>query len=305
MSYKPRTPLRVGAVRVHNVEEWQGTFPIPPSAFFQGYDEAAFRELAPPLTPAYYRDDADCLYAFLQSWLLEVDGLKVLYDTGAGNAKDRPGIPLFGGLDTPFLTHLAAAGFAPDDIDLVICSHLHIDHVGWNTQLHAARWVPTFSRARYLFSAIDRDYWDPQGQGPRPTPGGAYVNTNVFEDSVQPLLDAGVVELVHPGHRVSESITLQLGPGHTPGHLVMDVRSQGDSALFVGDILHHPAQVFHPEWNSPFCEDQAQARITRRNVLAEAADRGALLVPAHFGGLHCCRVRRRGDAFQPDFEVNA
>lgn len=293
--------LQVGDVRIHHVEEWQGNF-LPPSAFFAGYVEAVFRELAPALTPDYYRGDADSLYAFLQSWVLEVDGLTVLYDTGAGNAKERPGIPLFGGLDTPFLTRLAAAGFAPDDIDVVICSHLHIDHVGWNTQLHAGRWVPTFANARYLFSAVERQYWDPLGTGPRPTPGGAWVNTNVFEDSVQPLLDAGQVELVAAGHRVSESITLQLGPGHTPGHLVMDLRSRGESALFVGDILHHPVQVHCPDWNSPFCEDPAQARTTRRRVLAEAADRDALLVPAHFGGVHCCRVRRSGTGFAPVFE---
>jgi len=105
------------------------------------------------------------------------------------------------------------------------------------------------------------------------------------------------------GGSVSSSITLQLGPGHTPGHLVMDVRSGGDSALFVGDILHHPAQVYCPDWNSPFCEDQPQAQATRRQVLQDAAERGALLVPAHFGGVHCCRVRSQGDAFVPVFEV--
>jgi glyoxylase-like metal-dependent hydrolase (beta-lactamase superfamily II) len=294
--------LRIGDVRVHHVEEWQGNFPVPPSAFFQGYDEATFRRIVPGLTPAYYSPEADCLYAFLQSWVLEVDGRTVLYDTGAGNAKERPGIPLFGGLDTPFLARLAAAGFAPDDVDVVICSHLHVDHVGWNTQLHDGRWVPTFPNAQYLFSAIDRDYWDPRGPGPRPTQGGAWVNTNVFEDSVQPLLDAGIVTLVGAGHRVSESITLDIGPGHTPGHLVMDVRSRGESALFVGDILHHPVQVHCPDWNSPFCEDQAEARRTRRRVLEQAAERGSMLVPAHFGGEHCCRVRRSGDAFEPIFE---
>jgi glyoxylase-like metal-dependent hydrolase (beta-lactamase superfamily II) len=135
------------------------------------------------------------------------------------------------------------------------------------------------------------------------TAAGAVVNTNVFEDSVQPLLDAGLSELVGEGYRVSESITLRLGPGHTPGHLIMDVRSAGESALFVGDILHHPAQVYCPDWNSPFCEDQPQARLTRRRVLEDAADRDALVVPAHFGGVHCCRVRRRGDAFEPIFEA--
>ena len=295
--------LRIGDVRVHHVEEWQGNF-MPPSAFFVGYDEETFRSIAPGLTPDYYRDDADSLYAFLQSWLLEVDGLKVLYDTGAGNAKERPGIPLFGGLDTPFLHRLAATGVTPEQVDVVICSHLHVDHVGWNTQLHEGRWVPAFPNARYLFSAIERDYWDPTGPGPRPTEGGAFVNTNVFEDSVEPLLDAGQAELVQAGYRVSESITLRLGPGHTPGHLVMDLCSRGESALFVGDILHHPVQVHCPDWNSPFCEDQRQARITRRRVLAEAAEREALLVPAHFGGIHCCRVRRDGDAFLPILELS-
>lgn len=294
--------LRIGDVRVHHVEEWQGNF-LPPSAFFVGYDEATFRSIAPSLTPDYYRDDADSLYAFLQSWLLEVDGLNVLYDTGAGNAKERPGIPLFGGLDTPFLNRLAATGVTPEQVDVVICSHLHVDHVGWNTQLHEGRWVPAFPNARYLFSAVERDYWDPAGTGPRPTEAGAFVNTNVFEDSVEPLLDAGQAELVHAGYRLSDSITLELGPGHTPGHLVMDVRSRGESALFVGDILHHPVQVHCPDWNSPFCEDQPQARATRRRVLAEAADREALLVPAHFGGIHCCRVRRDGDGFRPILEV--
>lgn len=293
--------LRVGNARIHHIEEWQGNF-LPPSEFFVGYEESEFRRLAPGLTPEYYSADADSIYAFLQSWVIEVDGLRVLYDTGAGNAKERPGIPLFGGLDTPFLTRLAAAGFARDDIDVVICSHLHIDHVGWNTQLHEGRWVPTFDNARYLFSGVERDYWDPVGRGPRPTDAGAFVNTNVFEDSVQPLLDAGVAELVGAGYRVSDSLALQLGPGHTPGHLIMDLRSGDDAALFVGDILHHPVQVHCPDWNSPFCEVPEMARTTRRRVLADAADRGALLVPAHFGGAHCCRVRRDGDGFQPVFD---
>jgi glyoxylase-like metal-dependent hydrolase (beta-lactamase superfamily II) len=294
--------LRVGDVRIHHIEEWQGDY-LPPSYFFTGYDDATFRELAPALTPQFYKAESDTIYAFLQSWLLEVDGLKVLFDTGAGNDKVRPGLPIFGGLDTPFLQRFAATGLAPEDVDLVICSHLHIDHVGWNTRLDADRWVPTFPNARYLLSAIDRDYWDPAGPGPRPSQAAAVGNTNVFEDSVQPLLDAGVVDLVQPGHRVSESITLQLGAGHTPGHLVMDVRSRGESALFVADVLHHPVQLYCPDWNSPYCEDQEQARRTRWRVLADAVERNAILLPAHWGGVHCCRVRRAGDAFAPVFDL--
>jgi glyoxylase-like metal-dependent hydrolase (beta-lactamase superfamily II) len=294
--------LQVGHVRIHQVEEWQGNY-LPASHFFTGYDEATFRRLEPGMTPEHYDSAADYIYSFIQSWVLEVDGRKVLYDTGVGNGKDRPGLPIFTGFNTPFLDRLAAAGFRPEDIDLVICSHLHIDHVGWNTRLEAGRWVPTFPNARYLFSAIDRDYFDPAGPGPRPSQAVALGQTNVFEDSVQPLLDAGQVDLVRPGHRVSESITLQLGPGHTPGHLVMDVRSRGESALFVGDILHHPTQLYCPDWNSHYCADQDEARRTRWRVLADAVERNAILLPAHWGGVHCCRVRRAGDAFAPVFDL--
>ena len=107
--------------------------------------------------------------------------------------------------------------------------------------------------------------------------------------------------MIGDGYRLSESVSFQLVPGHTPGHLAMNVRSRGEEAIFVGDVLHHPLQVHYPDWNSPYCEDQPQARVTRRRVLAEAADRDALLVPAHFGGAHCCRVRRQGDGFVPEF----
>ncbi len=294
--------LQVGDARIRRIEEWQGNF-LPPSVFFMGFDEAAFRRVADPLTPAYYNAEADSLYAFLQTWVLEIDGLTVVWDTGAGNDKDRPGIPIFGNLQTPFLERFADTGLRLEEVDLVICSHLHIDHVGWNTRLEQGRWVPTFPNARYLLPVVDRDYWDPNGPGPRPTEGGAFVNSGTFEDSVQPLLDAGVAELVGHGYQVSKSLSLQAVPGHTPGHLAMNLRSRGEEAVFVGDVLHHPLQVHYPEWNSPYCEDQAQARATRRRILEEAAERNALVVPAHFGGVHCCRVRRHGDAFVPVLEA--
>lgn len=290
--------FRVGDALVHRIEEWQGTF-LSPSEMFVGYDDAIFRHHAPEFTPDYYRAEEDRYYGFLQSWLLQVDGLHILYDTGAGNDKDRPGIPLFGGLKTDFLARFATSGITPDQIDIVICSHLHIDHVGWNTMLSDGRWVPTFRNARYIFSQVDRAYWDPAGAGPRPTDVGRDVNRCVFEDSVQPLLDAGQAEVIGDRYRVSESITLQLAPGHTPGHLVTQLSSGGKHAMFVGDIFHHPIQIRCPDWNSIFCEDPDAARRTRRNVLEMAGDTDALLVPAHFGGTHCCRVRRRGDEFIP------
>jgi glyoxylase-like metal-dependent hydrolase (beta-lactamase superfamily II) len=115
------------------------------------------------------------------------------------------------------------------------------------------------------------------------------------------VIAAGLAELVLPGHRVAECIALEAAPGHTPGQMLMHVASGGEHALFVGDVLHHPVQVYHPEWNSVFCENPGQSRATRRAVLAQAAELDALLVPAHFGGQHICRVRRLGDGFVPEF----
>jgi glyoxylase-like metal-dependent hydrolase (beta-lactamase superfamily II) len=291
----------VGSTRVHHVEEWQGAF-ASPAELFAGYDAESFAMIEPQLPPGTYLREDNAVYAFLQSWVIEHQGLVVLYDTGAGNGKERPGIPVFGQLDTPFLQRLAAAGFEPGDIDIVINSHLHIDHVGWNTVLDNDRWVPTFPNARYLFSRIDRQYWDPAGPQPRPTEGGRLVNTQVFEDSVQPLLDRDLADFVEDGYQVAPGMRLDLYPGHTPGHLVLEIEDGGESALFVGDILHHPAQVYFPQWNSVYCEDQEGARASRIRVLERAADLGARVVPAHFGGCHYAWVDRADPGFCPRYD---
>jgi glyoxylase-like metal-dependent hydrolase (beta-lactamase superfamily II) len=292
--------FNVGAIRVHHVEEWQGPFAAPEELFadFDGDRFAAFRDELPG---DMYLRDSNSVYAFLQSWILESDDLTVLYDTGAGNGKERPGIPVFGNLETAFLENLAVAGFEPGDIDVVINSHLHIDHVGWNTRRKGTGWEPTFPHARHLFSRIEHDYWHPRGDGPRPSAQGAEVNRNVFEDSVQPVLEAGLAELVEDGHQVAAGMTLRVRPGHTPGHLVLEVENGGERALFVGDILHHPAQVYCPEWNSVYCEHGEDARSTRKQILAQAADSGARVVPAHFGGCHYAWIERLGEGFRPRY----
>jgi glyoxylase-like metal-dependent hydrolase (beta-lactamase superfamily II) len=292
--------FNIGSIAVHNIEEWQGPFATP-DELFAGFDRERFNTFIDELPTGTYLRDEDAIYAFLQTWILVLDGQVLLYDTGAGNHKDRPGIPVFGNLDTPFLSRLAEAGFSPSDIDIVINSHLHIDHVGWNTQLTAGRWEPTFPNARYLFSAIDRDYWDPAGTGPRPTDVGRDVNSGVFEDSVQPLLDCGRAELVGDGFQVAPGVSLHMFPGHTPGHMVLSVVDGDDAGLFVGDILHHPAQIYAPEWNSVYCEDPDAARQSRLRVLEQAASTGARVVPAHFGGCHYAWVERSEDGFRPRY----
>jgi glyoxylase-like metal-dependent hydrolase (beta-lactamase superfamily II) len=160
--------------------------------------------------------------------------------------------------------------------------------------------VPTFPRARYLFSAVDRAVWDPAIAQPHPSEIGAAVNQQVFEDSVAPLLEAGCAELIDGDMEILPGIRLVPTPGHTPGHLMMHISSAGEHALFVGDILHHPIQARYPDWNSVFCEHPAQARQTRRDVLHQAAALNALVFPAHFGGQHCFRVSRDGNTLTPD-----
>ena len=288
----------LGKIRVHRIEEWRGTF-SPPRELFQGFSADDWNDHEEEFTPDYYDPASGKLFAFLQSWVLDTGDQRILFDTGAGNDKDRPNLPIFGNLKTDFLDRLAAAGFQPEDIDTVVCSHIHVDHVGWNTRLIDGRWEPTFRNARYVLPVRDRDYWDPLVESRGPGVIGTIVNAGMFEDSVRPILEAGRAEWVDDGFEVGPGLVLHARPGHTPGSTVMQASSDGVEAMFVGDVVHHPAQIYRPEWNSAFCEDPDQARDTRRQVLGEAADREALLIPAHFGGAHAARVVRDGAGFRP------
>ena len=285
----------LGRHRVRRVEEWRGRF-SPPEALFTGFEPEVFAREAPALTPGYVQDG--WIYGFLQSWLIEADGQRILFDTGAGNAKSRPGFPSFGDMDTAFLDHMVAQGVEPDSIDTVVCSHLHIDHVGWNTVWRDGAWAPTFRNARYVMPKLEREIWDPAGPV-YATLRGAAVNTGVFEDSVQPILDEDRAVLVEDGFEIAPGLVLRDAPGHTPGQMLLDARDGGERALFTADIVHHPMEMIRPHWNSVFCEQPEQARQTRRAVLEDAAATGARIVPAHFGGPHSVHVVRDGEGYRP------
>lgn len=290
--------FRIGSWTVHRIEEWQGGF-APPDGLFAEYEAEAFEAVADTFEPDLYRDGL--IYAFLQSWLIDTGDRRILVDTGAGNHKTRPGIPVFGNLETDFLERLRAAGCAPEDIDTVFCTHLHIDHVGWNTRLVDGAWQPTFPAARYCFPREEEAAWNPAK--PRyATLAGAGVNAEVFEDSVAPVIEAGLVEFMDDGHEVAPGMRAWTHPGHTPGHMVLEVENGADRALFTGDILHHPMQVHRPDWNSVYCEDRADAVASRRRVLERAAETGARIVPAHFGRPHSVFVARDGrGGFRPRY----
>lgn len=289
--------FEIGSVKVSRVEEWAGSF-LTPQLLFAGFDDTAYAATREAIAPDYLDHATDAIQARIQSWVVDTGDTVVLFDTGCGNHKVRPGIPVFDNLDTDFIARLAATGYAPEDIDLVVCSHLHVDHVGWNTRLDAGDWVPTFANARYVFPAPDVEYWDPANRDKFPDMVGEAVNAGFFEDSVRPILDRGLAQVVSGSVEIAGGIRLDPNPGHTPGCQTMTVSSGGMSAMFVGDVLHHPLQILNPDWNSIFCEHAEQARAARRHVLSRAADEEAVLVPAHFAGDHAVRISRSGDGFR-------
>ncbi len=287
----------VGHVRIRRVEEWAGSF-LTPQLLFAGFDASAYAATRDAIAPDYLDHATDAIQARIQSWVVDTGDTVVLFDTGCGNHKVRPGIPVFDNLDTDFIARLAAAGYSPEEIDLVVCSHLHVDHVGWNTRLDGKAWVPTFPNARYIFPEPDVEFWDPRNRDSYPDMVGEAVNSGFFEDSVRPIIDRGLAQIVSGTVEIADGIRLDPNPGHTPGCQTMTVSSGGTAAMFVGDVLHHPLQILNPQWNSIFCEDATQARAARRRVLARAADEEAILVPAHFAGDHVVRIARQGDGFR-------
>ena len=220
--------------------------------------------------------------------VIESGDRRILVDTCIGNDKRRP-IPGWDRRQGRFLADLADAGFPAESIDLVLCTHLHVDHVGWNTRLERGRWVPTFPNARYLFAERELLYW-------RDASDQTYGD--VFGDSVRPILDAGLADLVKEDHAVAPGLRLEPTPGHTPGHVSVRLRSRGEDAVVTGDLMHHPVQCAHPEWASRADHDAAQARQTRQRFLESSARSGVLVFGTHFAGPTAGRIVRDGAAFR-------
>ena len=285
--------VHVGDVSITRVLEWSGPVATV-DVVLPASDAGTWQSNRSWLSPDFWDPRDDSYQVNLQTWLVRSAGSTILVDTGAGRLRSRPGLPAFGQLDTDLPARLAEAGVRPTDVDLVVNTHLHLDHVGWNTTAVDGGWEPTFPNATYLLPRADVDAWRPGSATVREDAG---INTNVFDDSVRPVLDSGQAVLWAQDHVIDADIRLEAAPGHTPGHSVLKVRSRGESAVLVGDVLHSPIQILKPEWNSCFCEDPAMARTTRGRLLGWAADNSALVLPSHFGGHGACEVARRGGGF--------
>ena len=288
----------IGPVSVTRIEEQLGFGSFPPDQYFTGFDRAVLERHLGWLVPNHYVPEKDALITSVHSWLIRTPHHTILLDACAGNHKERPWWPRFHQLDTPFLERLRAAGAAPEDIDIVLCTHLHADHIGWNTVLKDGRWVPTFPNAKYLFSKKENDFWDPRINVALAEDPPRRI---AYRDSVLPVVEAGQARIVDGNHAIDDTLLVEPAPGHTPGHILLKLAAGGGGGVFCGDVLHHPLQIYAPHWNSQFCYEPDVARATRRRVLEHCADARALLFPTHFGAPHVAAVARRADGFAATF----
>ncbi|GAB3006038.1 MBL fold metallo-hydrolase [Mycobacterium bourgelatii] len=276
-----------------------------PTRTFPHTPPSGWRDHADLLVPDFFDPDANLWHVAIQSWVIEVDGLTVVVDTGVGNDRSRPHMPPLDHLRTGFLNALRSAGVNRNAVDVVINTHVHSDHVGWNTMLENGAWVPTFPNARYLVPAPDYQHFHPDGTAARQSPRNEQEELArrgdrlVFEDSVVPVDEAGQVVQWSDDYQISPSLRLRLAPGHTPGSSVLWLDA-GEPAVFVGDLTHSPLQVRRPGDACAFDIDASAAAATRHRIFTEAARAGATVIPAHYPGRGGARLRAVDDHFDVD-----
>jgi glyoxylase-like metal-dependent hydrolase (beta-lactamase superfamily II) len=237
----------------------------------------------------HFLDDKGRLLQSIHSFVVQAPGLTALVDTCVGNDKDRGGRAPFHMMHTSFLDDLASAGFPPESIDVVVCTHLHVDHVGWNTRLDSGRWVPTFPRARHLFARREWEHWSSERDDD---------TRRIMADSVTPVLDADLADLVEMDHRISDEIWLEPTPGHTPGHVSVRLCSDGRDAVITGDLMHHPIQMAEPQWETSFDSDAEAAKKTRLAFCERYAGTPVTVLGTHFHHPTAGHIVRHGQAWR-------
>jgi len=276
---------QVGRVKITRIVEMD--LPVPAEMFLPKATPEALRE-SPWLYPHFVSDDDATLKLSIHALLVEAPGLKLVVDTCIGNDRPRE---ITGGepLSTPFLQQLGDVGWSRGAVDAVVCTHLHVDHVGWNTMLEDGRWVPTFPNARYLIGRQEYEFWSAHDDEEQQA---------ILSDSVKPIFDAGLGQLVELDHVISPEIRLTPSTGHTPGHVSVLIESEGERAAITGDMTHHPCQLAHPDWSPPFDTDPAASVASRQRLFAEWADQPVLVIGTHFPDPTAGHVLRDGAAFR-------
>ena len=299
---------RIGDVAVTRIDEL-ALNAFTQATLYPGSDPAASERHRARLGPGSFEPGSGILFQSIHSWLVRTPRHTILIDTATGNDKHRPGIPVLNRLHEPYLARLADAGVQPADVDYVLLTHVHADHVGWNTRLDRGRWLPTFPNARYVFSEIEKAYNEALADGrtpDQPSPAlGPMVGTpppGLYDDSVRPVIEAGLADLIRiDGQEFLDGLSFVPTPGHSVDHASIRLVSGGQEALFTGDIMHHPLQVYEPSLTSCFCEFPQASLASRLRVLGEVAERGATAFTTHFAETSVGRVTRAGDQFAWQF----
>lgn len=273
---------KIGDVRIVKVLEHE--LPVPLQGLLEEVPDDAV-ERHPWLAPDFV-DEAGNARLSIHGLVVDTGDRRILVDTCVGEMREGLQLPP---LPSGFLDRLAEAGYRPEDIDTVVCTHLHFDHVGWNTRMVEGKWVVTFPNARYLFARVEWEHWS--------THDSDYGNVG---DTVRPVLDAGAADLVATDHRICDQVRLVPTPGHTPGHVSVVVESGGDRAVITGDMSHHPLQFAVPDLPMPADSDTPTAVATRRRFLAERVEDGALVIGTHFGGRTAGHVASDGATWRFD-----
>jgi glyoxylase-like metal-dependent hydrolase (beta-lactamase superfamily II) len=231
------------------------------------------------------------MFINFQAFVLKDGKRRIMIDTCVGADRERE-FPVFTRMQTTFLEDLASIGITPSDVDTVLCTHLHFDHVGWNTRLVDGRWVPTFPRARYLFSRKEYEHWMMLRES------GGYHAVNHLHDSVDPVVAAGLVDFIAHDHEITESVRLLPTPGHTPGHVSVYISSEGEQAVITGDLMHHPIQLAMPAHAATFDMDKKTGAATRVEFVGRFQQKSVLVIGSHFADPGAGYIVRHGAAWR-------
>ena len=281
---------KIGNVTITRIVEMEMPIPYHPEhAFLKEATPDALCEMQ-WLYPHFVTPEGAMLLS-VHALAVEAPGLKLVVDTCIGNDKAR-GMLRGQTLQTQFLEHMKDIGFGRDAVNAVVCTHLHVDHVGWNTMLENGKWVPTFPKARYFIGREEFAHWKSVDEG---------ETQAILADSVQPIFDAGLAQEVEMTHRISPEIRLMPTTGHTPGHVSVVIESQGQTAVITGDMMHHPAQIGRPDWSPAFDSDKDASRATRKAMIKDWADKPILVIGTHFAAPTAGRIKKDGASYR--FEV--
>ncbi|MBI1260315.1 MAG: MBL fold metallo-hydrolase [Rhizobiales bacterium] len=283
------TNWQIGDVKISRLVEIEAALPLGGEGSMV---EAAYPEALQKidwLQPHFATPEGHAKIA-IQAFLIETPTKRLIIDTCVGNDKKRDN-PFFNNLQTTFLKDLEEMGWTRDSVDIVLCTHLHVDHVGWNTMLENDKWVPTFPKADYLIGQREWDFWKAEE---------SETAAPLLADSVQPIFDAGLATLITDDHRICPEIHVEPTQGHTPGHISIVIESKGERAIITGDMIHHPCQMAHSDWRCGFDHNSDMANETRKSFLESVADQPTLVIGTHFATPAAGHVKRDGDGFRLD-----